>query len=92
MIDWLAALILLGVFVLIVAITRYVSLGSMISAVLLPAAAAILGRGTANMIFSVLIAILVVYMHRSNIKRLLAGTESKLGAKKPEVQSNVKDS
>lgn len=85
MIDWQAALILLGIFILIVAVTRYVSLGSVIGAVLLPVAEIILGRGTANLIFSILIAVLVVYMHQSNIKRLLNRNESKLGAKKQEV-------
>lgn len=93
MIDWLAALLLLGVFIIIVAITRYVSLGSMVGAVLLPVTFIVLGRSTPfKLVFSVVIAILVVFMHRANIKRLLSGTESKLGAKKPEVQSNVKGS
>lgn len=85
MIDWQAALILLGLFVLIVAVTRYVSLGSVVGAILLPVTEIVLGRGTANIIFAILIAILVVYMHQSNIKRLINGNESKLGAKKQGV-------
>ena len=36
------------------------------------------------LIFGVLIAVLIVYKHRSNIGRLMAGTENKLGKKRPQ--------
>lgn len=85
MIDWSVALILLGIFVIIVLLTRYVSLGSLISAVLFPIVSLILGRGIETIAFSAFIAVLIVIMHRKNIKRLLDGTESKLGSKKQEV-------
>lgn len=85
MIDWPTALMLLGVFIIIVALTRYVSLGSIVGAALFPVFAVILGKNVETIIFSALIAILIVIMHRSNIQRLLKGTEAKLGAKKQEV-------
>lgn len=86
MIDWKVALILLGLFIIIVLLTRYVSLGSTVCAALFPVLSIILGRDAAVIGFSAVIAILIIYLHRTNIGRLLNGTESKLGApKKQEV-------
>ncbi len=74
-----AALGALVVFVGVVAVTRYVSLGSIagsLSAViLLPALRAPLPVS----IFGAVVALLIVYRHIPNIRRLLAGTESRLG-------------
>lgn len=77
MFDWQLALGLLGVFAVIVLLTGYVSLGSVIAAVLFPAAAAVLGRSAGEIVFSAVIAALIVIKHYSNIGRLLNGTESK---------------
>ena len=85
MIDWSIALVLLGIFLVIVLLTRYVSLGSIIGAVLFPILSLILGRSTETVVFSALIAVLIIFMHRTNIKRLLKGTESKIGSMKQEV-------
>lgn len=80
-IDWQLALITLGVFLIIVLLTRYVSLGSVVGAVVLPVAAVLLNRDITNIIFSVLLGLLVIVRHRSNIERLVNGTESRLGRK-----------
>jgi acyl phosphate:glycerol-3-phosphate acyltransferase len=68
----------------IVAITRYVSLGSVIGAtlggVLLVGEALVTGN-VAWAVWGVLVAGLIVLAHRDNIQRLLAGTERKLGAR-----------
>jgi glycerol-3-phosphate acyltransferase PlsY len=77
LIDWQIALGLLGIFIIIVLITKYVSLGSVIGALLFPLAAVLLGRSLETIIFSAVIAALIVIKHNSNIKRLLNGTESK---------------
>ena len=76
------------VFILVVLITRYVSLGSL-SAATFFATVIILERhylgyphGEEMELLSVLIFILVLYTHRSNIKRLISGRENKIGAKK----------
>ena len=82
MMDWKIALVLLGVFAIIVALTRYVSLGSIIGAALFPVLSLLLGRDLVYIIFSAIIAIMIIILHKDNIKRLLSGTESKLGAKK----------
>ncbi len=79
-------LIALMIFVIIVALTRYVSLGSIISAILFPFVIIftekILKLEHSDfftlLIFGSLIAVLIVYRHRSNIKRLIAGNENKL--------------
>ncbi len=78
----------LVVFVLTVAITRYVSLGSILGAIFFSSSVLIerycLGYTHGDEIsgLAVLLVILVLFTHRANIHRLLTGTENKLGAKK----------
>lgn len=80
----------LVIFILIVAKTKYVSLGSTISATLLPVLMLlnryVLGRYVPNLIIvvGVMLAVLIIIMHRENIKRLIAGTENKLSFSKEE--------
>lgn len=82
MMDWKLGLILLGIFAVIVAITRYVSLGSIIASVAFPIGAAIKGNSTIFIAFSAVLAVLAVARHKANIGRLLSGSEAKLGQKK----------
>lgn len=82
MMDWKLGLILLGLFIIIVAITRYVSLGSIIASAAFPISAAVKGNSMVFVIFAAVLAILAISRHSGNIKRLLSGTESKLGEKK----------
>ena len=82
MIDWQIALILLVLFIIIVLLTKFVSLGSVVCATLFPIISLVLGRNMPVVIFSASIALLIIVMHRSNIRRLVEGTESKLGTKK----------
>ena len=77
-------LILIAVFVIIVAFTKYISLGSIMCMLIYPL---ILNRVTTEpnfimMLCSVLLSVLVIFLHRGNIKRLLEGTESKFTFKK----------
>ena len=81
MFDWQIALGLMAVFIVILLLTRYVSLGSIVAAFLFPIAAAAFGRGIQTMIFSGIIAVLVILRHHENIGRLLRGTESKFSLK-----------
>ena len=77
-----AVAVVLVVFVLIVAVTRYVSLGSMVGAALFPFAAWWLNPETKSArVFALMAAcsILIVIRHKDNIRRLLAGNENKLG-------------
>ena len=76
----LATAVCLAVFVGIVAATRYVSLGSMISIVLLPPAAGLLSHSPrAVVVAAAATAVLVVVKHVDNLKRLARGEERKLG-------------
>lgn len=90
----LAFLVMVVVFAAVVAITKYVSLGSVMAALLYPLflnRLYLLLHGSDPGIFvsgaSLIAALLVVIMHRENIRRLLAGKEAKLdlhGRKKEE--------
>lgn len=82
LIDWPIALGLLSIFIIIVLITRFISLGSIVGAVLFPVAAVVLGRSIETIILSGIIAVLIVLKHHTNIKRLLSGTESKFSFSK----------
>ena len=69
--------------------SRYVSLGSILSAVSVVVCVIVLrkdpfGQGLYLTLFSLFITILLIIRHKSNIKRLLNGTESKIGASKRE--------
>ncbi len=80
----LAALICAVVFGVIVFFTRYVSLGSMYAAVTMPLALALVPGKLYFVPVSVLIAMLIVFKHKENIKRLRERTENRLGATKIE--------
>jgi glycerol-3-phosphate acyltransferase PlsY len=78
----LATLVCVAVFVAVIALTRYVSVGSMIAIVLLPPVAGGLFHASPPIVAAAAAtAILVVLKHRENLKRLAAGTERKLGQK-----------
>jgi acyl phosphate:glycerol-3-phosphate acyltransferase len=75
-------LIGLGVFFLVLLLTRYVSVSSMAAAVALTAAVWILPPHNLLLgIVTTALGVLAIYKHRSNIQRLIAGTESRLGKK-----------
>jgi glycerol-3-phosphate acyltransferase PlsY len=83
----LVAGISFGVFLVAVFLTRYISLGSILGAatqmglfVLLPAIY-LTGNPLPYRIFGAVAGLLVIWRHQTNIKRLLAGTESKFGKK-----------
>jgi glycerol-3-phosphate acyltransferase PlsY len=74
----LAALSGLGVWILTVLITRYASLGSLLGAVSLPVFMYVFKSPVEFVVFGVIAAIFVFWMHRSNIGRLLKGEERKI--------------
>jgi len=82
-VDWRIGLIAWGVFLLVVATTRYVSLGSMLAVLVYPIGLWALGvGGTREIVVSVLSALLLIFRHRENIRRLIRGTESKFTIRK----------
>lgn len=63
----------------IIALTRYVSLGSIIGAALLPILMFVFDKPNFIVIFGALISAFVIYSHKDNIQRLLKGEENKIG-------------
>jgi glycerol-3-phosphate acyltransferase PlsY len=81
-----AVAVTLPVFVIVVAVSRYISLGSIVAALLLPVAFFIdhdLARNPELFAFVCIACIFVIYKHKSNIKRIVAGEENRLGESKP---------
>ena len=85
------------VFIVVVLGTRYVSLASVMGMSLFPVFLNTWShvydppRNSTACMISIVMAILVVYMHRENIKRLLAGTESKISFKKKKATEESAD-
>lgn len=79
--SFTAVLPMLGIFVLVIALTRYISLGSLLAAASFPAIVFLLNKGTELFFLGIVIFFLIVFTHKSNIRRLLAGNERKFGEK-----------
>jgi len=82
MLLWLPGLIAGVIAIIVIILTRYVSLGSIIFTVGTPIVALIFGTYSSSyIIVAALIAVLSLWKHRANISRLLKGTENKIGSK-----------
>lgn len=86
--DWRIACILLGIFVVLVAITRYVSLGSCVASAFFCVVTPLFGYFAdhdpafiVNMIIAAFCGGLIIVKHKGNIQRLLSHSEKKLGEK-----------
>jgi acyl phosphate:glycerol-3-phosphate acyltransferase len=82
---WLPALASLGVFIFVFALSRYVSLASILAAVAFPVFAFFLPHSSYNLWMTaviLIIPIIVIVKHRQNIGRLLHGTEYRFGKSK----------
>ena len=77
MIDWRVALVVWGGFLVLVVLTRYVSLGSVWAGASFPFISMFVFRDWIVFAMALVLGGLVVWKHRSNIARLLAGNESK---------------
>ncbi len=90
--NWEIGLICLIFALVLMVLTRMVSVGSCAAAVLFPVLTLFINdnymvltdgkKGSTYLIYSVILAVIVLYNHRSNIKRLLNGTENKINLKK----------
>ena len=87
---WPVGLACFGVFLTVISVSRIVSLSSVLAALSLPllmlARFASLGEAVrpAYLSLSIVAAVLVIWRHRSNLSRIAAGTEPRLGDKKKE--------
>ena len=89
MINWQIGLICLVFAVVLMALTKMVSVGSVATAVLFPVLTLFISSnfiirasGIKYFTFSIILAVIVLFNHRSNIKRILSGTENKISFKK----------
>jgi len=90
MIITIDMLVAIGVFVLVVIVSRYVSLGSLLGAISVPLTLIIrenifnvnIPSYNTLLPFVIFLALLVIYTHRKNVIRLIEGTETKLSFKK----------
>ena len=90
--NWQIGLICLVFALVIIALTRMVSLGSCSAAILFPVLTLFINEhymvlsdgksGNVYFIYSVILAIVVLYNHRSNIKRMMNGTENRISFSK----------
>ena len=83
--NWQIGLICLVFALVLMALTRFVSLGSVEAAILFPVLTVFITNNYLvhgnYIIFGIILAILVIFNHRENVKRLLTGTENKLSFK-----------
>lgn len=78
---WPVGLASFGVFLAVFSLSRYVSLASVLAAISLPLLMAAGTDSNANLVVALVAMLLVLWRHRSNIKRLINGTEPKLNQK-----------
>lgn len=87
MLDWRIALIVLLIGVMLIVLTRYVSLGSIAGCTLYPLFALAFYSGEPllykkmQIVLAVILGLLGIWRHKKNIQKLLKGTESKIGEK-----------
>jgi len=87
MLDWPAALIIYFIAILLIIITRFISVASLIIALNMPISMMILLNGWEVVAVTTFLGVLAWYMHRENLLRLYAGTERKFSFKKNESKS-----
>jgi len=75
--DWRIIAILLGIFFLMVILTRFVSLGSLCAAFAYPFMVALFHGGLWPILVAAVTGLLIIYKHKDNIDRLVRGEESK---------------
>ena len=76
---WPVGLACFGLFMAVISISRIVSLSSVVAAIGLPVLMLISGGSSAYLVVSLVASVLVLWRHRSNIERLIAGTEPRIG-------------
>lgn len=82
--SWIVGLGTFGIFLLTLAVTRIVSISSIAGAIGVSGLMLLTGQPIPYVLFGIAGGIYVILRHRTNIQRLLAGTEPRLGQKLPE--------
>jgi acyl phosphate:glycerol-3-phosphate acyltransferase len=89
--DWRAGLACFVAWIVVVGLTRYISLGSMIGSGLAAPLLYVFKQESVIVLTGGVIGLLIIERHRTNIHRLLAGTERKMGRREPTAESPVTD-
>lgn len=79
-INWLLGLIWIVVWISVAKISRYSSLAALLATGSLPIVSWLIDLPQSVVLFTIIISVLIVWRHRNNIKNLLDGTESRIGA------------
>ena len=82
MLDWRIALVVWGGFLILAALTKWVSLGSIWAGASFPFATWFVYQDLFLLVLSIIIGGLIVWKHRGNLKRILSGTEAKFSLHK----------
>lgn len=83
--NWIVGLGTFSVFLLVLAVTRIVSLSSIMGAIAVSGLMVATGQPLPYLLFGLAGGVYVILRHRANIQRLLAGTEPRIGQTAPEV-------
>ena len=78
---WPVGLASFGLFMATISLSRIVSLASVVAAIGLPVLMLVAGNSSAYVVVSLVASSMVIWRHRSNIQRLMAGTEPQIGQK-----------
>jgi glycerol-3-phosphate acyltransferase PlsY len=87
--NWMVGLATLGVFGVSLAITRIVSMSSIAGAIAVTIFMIIFGQPLPYILFAIAGGAYVIWRHRTNIERIIAGTEPKLGQKVPQETADL---
>lgn len=85
--DWKIGLISIGIMAIGIGITKIVSLSSIVMVIAIPILIGLFKQDIEAIILGAVLMVSALYSHRENIKRLLAGNESKIGHKKDIVEN-----
>lgn len=80
--HWQIALACLGTWLLVVLTTRYSSAAALSAAIVSPIATALVSQSTAITLIALAVSGILIWRHAANIRRLLDGTEEKIGKRK----------
>lgn len=88
--NWMLGLMMLAVWLAVAFITRYSSLAAIVAAIFAPIGQMMIWDAGPEAGALVLMSLLLVWRHQANIRKLMAGTESKLGQKTQKTQNTQK--
>ncbi len=90
-IDWRVGGLVLAVWIVVIAVSRYISLASILAAVSAPLLFTLYADSPYYLALGIILAILIIERHRPNIERLMTGTERKIRQKAEEIAEEPSD-